>query len=153
MPRSDRSSRPVARAADPTDPSPGGRRRLTADPDTLQRLTELGEAQFTAAEAALALGVPEVNLTRLLARNAAARRAFQAGRMRSLEALRRAQFELARTNAAMAMFLGRLYLGQGDPKEAGDGEAFDLSGAVQRLRDKVAAVAAQPAPARDRPGD
>jgi hypothetical protein len=115
---------------------------LRDEPDSLEKLEQLGELQCAPSEAALAFGGDEAKLTRFLARSRAAREAFDAGRLRGLEAMRRAQFKLAQTNAAMAMFLGKTYLGQSESRESDQSGAIDLSQAGQRVRDKLAALAA-----------
>ncbi len=128
----------------------GGRRSvapdrvLTDDDETVAQIDGLGEAMFSEAETALALGASEKSLQRLFYRSQKARLAYHTGRLRTLQALRQAQIKHAQTNASMAMFLGRTYLGQAESQEAEDGEAFDVSGASQRLRDKLAAIAVGP---------
>jgi hypothetical protein len=108
----------------------------------ITRLAQLGEVQFGPAEAAQALGLTEAELNQTFVDRPLAQIAFKAGRLRGLEILRRAQLDLARSNATMAMFLGRTYLGQGERGEAADGESFDVAGASERVRNKVAAVLA-----------
>jgi hypothetical protein len=114
---------------------------LKADEPTLTRLEELGQIQCTTAEAACILGVSSSTLTRLFANHPKTRAAFDSGRGRGLEALRRAQFKLAETNATMAMFLGKNYLDQTDRREMDQSGANDVSQALQRLRDKLAVAA------------
>lgn len=130
------------------------RKRLEGDDPTIADLAELGEAMASEDEAALALGASRANLNSLFRRSAPARAAYEAGRLRSLMALRKAQFKHAQTNASMAMFLGRIHLGQSDPREreGADGEAFDVIGAARRLRAKVAAIADAPEAADDHEG-
>jgi hypothetical protein len=109
---------------------------------------------FTEAEAAAAFGSTPKQLIAFLKKSKGARSAFQTGRLRTLEALRRAQFKHAQTNASMAMFLGRTYLGQAEQREGEDGAAaFDISGAGRRLRAKVAAIAAAASSERNRESD
>jgi hypothetical protein len=115
----------------------------------LIRLTGLGEIQCTLPEVASVLGFGQAALTGLLANDKAAKVAFESGKLRGLEALRRAQFKLAETNATMAIFLGKTYLGQSDRREQEQGDAFDFSGAARRLHDKLAAIAFGPSS----PGD
>ena len=152
-----RASKPAAAGAAP--PASNPRIVVPRDapllpiPMTLRRLGELGAAQFSRAETALALGTTEVELDRLFETHRAARLTFEIGRLRTLEALRGAQFALAQSNAAMAMFLGRIYLGQGDRREDEDGQGFDLAGASERVRNKIAAIAAAPSAPGDRQGD
>ena len=112
-----------------------------AGADFLRHLGALGEALFSIPEAALALAVREDDLRELLQRDAA-RLAFEQGRLRTLLTLRRAQFDLARTNATMAMFLGRAHFDQGERREASDEQDAEIEGAAERLRAKIAALAA-----------
>jgi hypothetical protein len=126
---------------------------LCEDQATLEKLTQLGELQCTPEEAAPILGADVANFTRFLARNRHARAAFDRGRGQGLEALRRAQFKLAETNAAMAIFLGKTYLGQADRRELERSDAIDLSQAGQRVRDKLAALIAARTAQRDFGGD
>jgi hypothetical protein len=126
--------------------------RLVADDATLDTLKRLGELQSTMEEVALALGASQKALAILLKQDKA-RVAFDIARSRGLEAQRRAQFKLAETNAAMSIFLGKNYLGQADRRELEQGGAIDLSHASQRVRDKLAALAAEPAAQSDRKGE
>ena len=58
--------------------------------------------------------------------------------------LRRAQFKLAEKNAAMAIFLGKNYLGQKDVVENTNNEALDkLDDILASVRSNAAAVVAQ----------
>lgn len=99
------------------------------------------------------LGVDEPELARFLASPGKAHDAYQDGRGRGLEALRRAQFKLAETNATMAIFLGKNHLGQADRRELEQSGAIDLSQAAQRVRDKLAAIAAAADASGDREGE
>ena len=130
------------------------RRRLEDDEPTIAQLADLGEAMASQDEAALALGASRSNLNSLFRRSAPARTAYEAGRLRSLMALRKAQFKHAQTNASMAMFLGRIHLGQSEQREreGADGEAFDVIGAARRLRAKLAAIADAPEAPHDHEG-
>lgn len=136
-----------------TEPKPKAKPKkpaLACDEPTLARLEELGEAQCVHAEVAGALGVTVKTLNRFLERKGDAREAFEKGRARGLERLRRAQLKLAETNATMAIFLGRTYLGQAEQKETEPvGAALDIAEAGQRLRDKLAALAAARAAGED----
>ena len=114
---------------------------------------QLGELQCAPGEVALILGIEETAFARFMARRRSARAAYAAGRGRGLEALRRAQFKLARTNAAMAIFLGKNYLRQADRRELEQSGAIDLSHASQRVRDKLAALASEPSAQGDREGE
>ena len=115
---------------------------LRADAATLADLARLGELQCTPDEVALIFGVSEPKMIRFL-KTLKAGKAFAAGRGRGLEAQRRAQFKLAETNAAMAIFLGKNYLGQADRRELEQSAPTDFAQAGQRVRDKLAALAAE----------
>ena len=123
------------------------------DEELVVRLGELGEALCELSEVALVLGVSEKTLTKLFMSYRRPRRAFEAGRARTLAALRRAQVELAHTNAAMAIKLGKTYLGQGDDKEAQAGEAIDIAEIGRRVRARAARLAAGYPPLGDGGGD
>jgi hypothetical protein len=114
----------------------------TSENDALAKLTGLGEIQFTLPEAGV-MGFDEAGLEAFLA-DCDVAQAFEAGKLRGLETLRRAQFKLAETNATMAIFLGKTYLGQNDRRGQDQGDAFDFSHAAQSLRDRLAAVGLDP---------
>jgi hypothetical protein len=114
--------------------------QLANDEPTLAHLVQLGEIQCTAAEAACVLGVALETLDTFFSDYPTAKAAFEVARGRGLEALRKAQFKLAATNAAMAMFLGKNYLDQTDRREVEQSGAIDVSHALQRLRDKLAVI-------------
>ena len=117
-------------------PNKGGRPpKLIADPATLAILEGLGKIQCTTKESACVLKVAETTFLRFLADNDEAREAFDMGKGQGLHSLRRTQFKLAETNAAMAIFLGKNYLGQSDKQEhqhsgpnGGPIQHVDLSG-------------------------
>ena len=127
--------------------------QLTDDEPTLAHLAQLGEIQCTAVEAAHALGASPEALDALFVKHPHTRAAFEGARGRGLEALRRAQFKLAQTNATMAMFLGKIYLDQTDRKETEQSGAIDVSGALQRLREKLAVIDAAAQAEEDDAGD
>ncbi len=130
-------------------PNKGGRPpKLTADKATLDILEGMGQIQCTTKEAACVLKVAESTFLRFLSDNADARDAFDMGKGQGLQSLRRTQFKLAETNAAMAIFLGKNYLGQTDKQEFEHSGGIDVSHARQRLRDKVAGVVAAGTAAR-----
>jgi hypothetical protein len=106
---------------------------LLADARTLKCLAELGRIHCTKAEIAGVLGVSRPTLDAFLDREPSAREAFENGTQEGKASLRRTQFRLAERNAAMAIFLGKNYLGQKDvadvrdPGPAGSFPGFDLS--------------------------
>lgn len=54
--------------------------------------------------------------------------------------LRRYQFQLAKTSAAMAIFLGKNYLGQSDGIKAGEGAGYEDDGFIQAVKQSAASV-------------
>jgi hypothetical protein len=139
-----------AKATASLDPPPGV---LKDDDPTRRKLGRLGELQCSLKDVALAFGVTEVRLTNFLKKSKATREAFAASRGRGLEAQRRAQCKLAETNAAMAIFLGKNNLGQTDRRELEQSGAIDNAEAAQRVRNKLAALAAEQEAKSDREGE
>jgi predicted DNA-binding protein (UPF0251 family) len=86
--------------------------KLKLDDGTLAALRELGRLQCTREEAAAALQVGRTTLWRFLEKHTKARDAFEQGLEEGRIELRRTQFQLAKTNATMAIFLGQNLLGQ-----------------------------------------
>lgn len=124
-------------------PNKGGRPpKLNPDAATLEVLEGLGRIQCTTKESACVLKVSEKTFLKFLSDHEEARDAFEMGKGQGLHSLRRTQFKLAETNAAMAIFLGKNYLGQSDKQEFEHSGGIDVSHARQRLRDKVATVVA-----------
>ncbi len=104
---------------------PGRPRALVPDEQTLHKLRVLAEIQTTQGEAASVLGVSRKTLNRFLKRDAAAGAAWEAGRAAGLVTLRKNQFRIAETNATMAIWLGKQYLGQRDqPRGASTPESL-----------------------------
>ncbi len=132
--------------------APSGDAPLEADEATLALLGRLGELQCTQDEAALIIGYDPAVLAEFLDRNVSADAAFSKGKGRGLEALRRAQFKLAETNATMAIFLGKTYLGQAERREVEQSAAIDFATASRRVRDKLTAIIANTAAEGDRGG-
>lgn len=97
--------------------SKGGRpRKLTVDEATLKQVTGLGKLQATVRECAAFFSVSPVTFEAFL-KNDEVREALEAGKGHGLLSVRRSQFRLAEKNAAMAIFLGKNYLGQSDRQE------------------------------------
>jgi hypothetical protein len=116
----------------------GGRPpKLTADAPTLKQLKGLGVIQATTRECAAFLEVSEPTFLKFLTDNPDARDAYEAGKGQGLISLRRKQFQLADKNAAMAIFLGKNYLGQTDRQEfehtGGVGLSVNINGADAEL--------------------
>jgi len=127
------------------EPPVEGQGKLVANEETFKRLWELGEVQFDHAQVALSFGTTEAKLKKFL-RNQTAFLAYEQGRLKAQENLRRAQLDLAQKNATLALFLGRQYMGQGqvqghgDQRGDGDGQGFDLAAAQQELGRRMAAL-------------
>ena len=138
----------------------GGRpRTLNPDPQTLKQLTVWSSIMCTEAEAAAVLSVSVNTFKKFLADCPEARAAFDDGRGQGRMSLRRKQFALAEKNAAVAIFLGKNYLGQSDRQDhqhtgAGGGpiqHQVDLSALsdeelalLDAIHDKLADAAAAP---------
>lgn len=147
----------------------GGRpRTLNPDPQTLKQLTAWSSIMCTEAEAAAVLGVSVNTFKKFLADCPEARAAFDDGRGQGRMSLRRKQFALAEKNAAVAIFLGKNYLGQSDRQDhqhtgAGGGpiqHQVDLSplsdeelALLDAIHEKLAAAAAAAAPNGGQGGD
>jgi hypothetical protein len=117
-------------------------RRLVDDEQTLAELAGLGGAQGSLSEAAAAMGVPPGRLERFMARHSRARIAFDKAAARARLDLRAAQFALARTNATMAAFVAKHYLGPAERLELDQSEQAQVAGAADRVRRKLDALIA-----------
>lgn len=142
-------------------PNKGGRpRKLTADKATVDHIIGMASIFCTKAEVAAVLRVARPTLDRFFEDNPEVLAAYEDGFGTGKMSLKRKQFKLADKNAAMAIFLGKNYLGQKDRQEhvGADGGAIrmqvdlDLSGLtdeelafVDALQSKLAASAASPA--------
>jgi hypothetical protein len=132
-------------------PSAHEPRKLACNEETLDELAGLGGAQCSISEAAAAMGVPPARLERFIARHSRARIAFDKAAARARFDLRAAQFALARTNAAMAAFVAKHYLGQAERLELDQSEQAQVAGAADRVRRKLDALIAH-REAEDDPG-
>lgn len=150
--RTNRTGRPHALSLD--DPLAGRRGICTRD-----LLTNLGTMMCTQREVASALGVTEKTLITFFKREPEAKELFLRGVMMGKVSLRRSQFELAKKNARMAIFLGKVILGQKDrrdlatpaPLSAADISAMSTEALVQ-LCIRIDAALAHPVAKRARPG-
>jgi hypothetical protein len=122
--------------------------RLAVDEQTIAKLSALGAARCSLAEAALSLSVTEDYLQKFLKKNPSARAAYETAGAEALENLRAAQLKLAQTSSTMAIFLGKNYLGQTDRRElessaqaAYAAQIADAADAKRRLRLKLATLA------------
>lgn len=84
---------------------------------TLSLLIELGEAMASYQDVAAMLGCDEDTLHLSFQRYPAAKKAYEEAKTRRSLALRQTQLKLAETNATMAIWLGKQYLGQHDKHE------------------------------------
>ena len=126
---------------------------LRNDQETMDRLAALGAAQCSLIEVRHSFGATETRLNNFFRDLPRARTIYEKAGADALERLRAAQFKLAETNATMAIFLGKQYLGQADRRElessvqsAEDAFAVD----AQHVRDKLAAILADRDPEADR---
>lgn len=85
------------------------------DEKTLGIIEGLAKIQCTQGEAAAVLGIHRHTLIAFFKRNKTARDRWEAGLESGRASLRRNQFKLSETNAAMAIWLGKQYLGQREP--------------------------------------
>jgi hypothetical protein len=144
----------------PLAPNKGGRPRiLQPDDKTLKELSGLAVIMCTTKEGAAFFRVSEPTFLKFLADYPEARAAWDDGRGQGKMSLRRKQWALADKNAAMAIFLGKNYLGQADQtnvKHDGSVGIFDATKhSDERLAALVAALAdpsAGPGTPEDREG-
>jgi hypothetical protein len=92
-----------------------GKPILKPDDKTLGIVEGLAKIQCTQREAAAVLGVHHHTFLALLKRSAEARLRWENGLESGKASLRRNQFKLSETNAVMAIWLGKQYLGQREP--------------------------------------
>ena len=69
--------------------------------------------------------------------------AFEKGRSLGMAALRGAQLNLAETSAPMAIFLGRVYLGQSERREVDPSGSNEIAEVAQNVRERLAALVAE----------
>lgn len=94
-----------------------GKPKLNPDEKTLATIRGLGRIQCTTREAAAVLGVSHPTFLSFKERWQEVQDAFEDGAHEGKASLRRTQFKMAETNAAMAIFLGKNLLGQTDKTE------------------------------------
>jgi len=103
----------------------------------------MGRLQCTHREAAAFLSIRVHQFRHLLAKDEAAKRAWERGLMMGRISLRRKQSRLSGVNASMAQFLGKQYLGQRDvvvqehTGEGGGAVEIDASKLSQAERDDL----------------
>lgn len=96
------------------DPKGGRPFSLLPDEQTLKIVKGLGNIQATTKECAAVLGVTERTFITFKQKNSAAAEAYEHGEGEGRASLRRRQFKMSETNATMAIWLGKQYLGQTD---------------------------------------
>ena len=99
-------------------PKKNGRPEKIPDNEaTRKTLEDLGKIQATDYECAAFLGVHKVTFCRWKKRHPGAADALEFSRTDGVISLRRTQFHLAKTNAQVAIHLGKVYLGQSEKQE------------------------------------
>lgn len=95
----------------------------------MAELEKLAGLQCTHAEMAAWFGCSTKTIQRHLKEDGTLAEAVDRGQGKGLISLRRTQFRLSEKNAAMAIFLGKQYLGQSDKQDVNHG-AQDSLGAL-----------------------
>lgn len=90
------------------------RSRQRKTPVRVAEIRELSLLQVSEKEAAAVLGVKLSTFKEMLRIDERARDAWERGREEGKVSIRRKQFSLAGSNASMAIFLGKQYLGQSE---------------------------------------
>ena len=118
----------------------GGRPRKDV---SIVQLRKLAELQCTYEEAAAVMGVSVATMKRRMA-EPKYREAWDEGRCKGKMSLRRKQFALATKNAAMAIFLGKQWLGQRDvvanEYSGPGGRPIAVSAAKQTFLDRINSI-------------
>ena len=96
---------------------PGPKPLLEPTEAVLDQIRALGGIQATNDEAASVLRVSTGTFEGFMRNHPQAREAFDAGKDEGRASLRRTQFAMAEKNAAMAIWLGKQYLGQSEKSE------------------------------------
>ena len=107
--------RTTNKAAKPADTPKRGRGRPPKELD-IDLVKKLAEIQCTDQEIAAVCGVSIDTIARRKA-NPEFAQALEDGKLIGKQSLRRIQWNLAQTNASMAIFMGKNYLGQTDKTE------------------------------------
>ena len=95
----------------------GPQPKTPVDERTIAILKGLGRIQCTQIEAAAALDISKPTFQKLLNEHPECREAFEQGAQQGRVSLRRTQFNMAAKSVAMAIFLGKNYLGQSDRQD------------------------------------
>ena len=108
----------MAKPKTPTQPDPskpGPKPKLEHSEQLLEQIRALGRIQATVEETASVLRVSLRTLQNFFSMHDDAKDAHEIGKLEGLASLRRKQFSMADKNAAMAIWLGKQYLGQREP--------------------------------------
>lgn len=108
----------------------GGRPKTTIDYDTVR---ELASIMCTQEEIASVLSVKNPVSVRTLQRDEEFCRVYKIGLDNGKTSLRRKQFALADRNPAMAIWLGKQYLGQKEPKQEVEISEIENIAAIRNL--------------------
>ena len=92
----------------------GPKPKLEHSEQLLDQIRALGRIQATVEEAASVLRCSERTLQVFFADHSDAKEAHEEGKNEGRASLRRKQFAMAESNASMAIWLGKQYLGQKD---------------------------------------
>jgi hypothetical protein len=95
----------------------GPKPKLVKSEALYDQLRALGRIQCTYDEASSVLRCSKRTLQMFFDAHPDARETFDSGKLEGLASLRRKQFSMAETNATMAIWLGKQYLGQRDKTE------------------------------------
>lgn len=139
----------------------GGRPpKLRPDEATIKQVAGLGRIQATTKECAAWFSVSEPTFLKFWTDHPEVKQAYEDGKQVGLTSLRRTQFRLAEKNAAMAIFLGKNYLGQSDKQEhehtgrdGGPIQHVDLSKVSDADLDRLEAILGGADPGRDQSGE
>ena len=101
----------------PNPSKPGPKPKLEHSEQLLEQIRALGRIQATVEESACVLRVSLRTLQNFFTMHEDAKIAHEEGKFEGLASLRRKQFAMADKNAAMAIWLGKQYLGQKDKSE------------------------------------
>ena len=128
---------------------PKGSTKLQPDERTIEIISGLAKIQCTQVEAAAVLGVHVDTFSDFLRSQAKAKEAWDNGQPSGRASLRRTQFEMAKKNAAMAIWLGKQYLGQKDKSEVETSVHLHLTDA--QIDDRIAVLMGKSGDVSSRP--
>ncbi|MDI1262258.1 MAG: hypothetical protein PS018_03250 [bacterium] len=112
----------------PVAPKKNGRpQALGPDARTLATVRGLGRIQATTRECAAVLGVSHQTFIATMQRHPEIGAVLDQGKELGKRSLRRTQFQLAQSNAGMAIFLGKNYLDQTDRQDITSSVTVDVT--------------------------